>query len=322
MDRYERINVLHRHLRSSSGLITVAQLQSQLGCSRATVYRDLAFLRDVLMAPLEGDGETGFRYHPSESNRFDLPRVWFNSSELHALLTSQQLFQHTGGKFLSATLAPFQQRIESLLSAHGDKNQSPTKRIRVIMHRQRALDETSFRTVASALLERCQLAFDYRARSTDAVTKRIVSPQRITHYRDNWYLDSWDHSRQALRSFAIDRIIYISMLKTPAHDVPDKQLDTELSSSYGIFSGEPKAWATILFSAKAARWVADEHWHSQQQGHFLPDGRYQLRVPYSTSRELLMDVLHYGADAQIVEPIALREQAKALLQLALSQYDN
>ena len=36
--------------------------------------------------------------------------------------------------------------------------------------------------------------------------ERTVSPQRLTHYRDNWYLDAWDHEREALRSFALDRI--------------------------------------------------------------------------------------------------------------------
>ena len=59
----------------------------------------------------------------------------------------------------------------------------------------------------------------------------------------------------------------------------------------------------------------------KQQGRFLADGRYELKVPYSVPRELLMDVLHYGADAEIVEPTMLREQAKSLLSLALSQYD-
>jgi predicted DNA-binding transcriptional regulator YafY len=44
-------------------------------------------------------------------------------------------------------------------------------------------------------------------------------------------------------------------------------------------------------------------------------------VPYSVSRELLMDVLHYGSDAEIIEPTVLREQAKALLMMALSNYE-
>ena len=103
--------------------------------------------------------------------------------------------------------------------------------------------------------------------------------------------------------------------------IDDAELVTHLAGSYGIFSGPPKGVATILFSAKAARWVADEHWHSQQQGRFLPDGRYELKVPYSGARELLMDVLHYGADAEVVEPVALREQARSLLMMALQKYE-
>ena len=67
--------------------------------------------------------------------------------------------------------------------------------------------------------------------------------------------------------------------------------------------------------------MADEHWHSKQEGRFLPDGRYELKLPYSNAKELLMDVLRYGADAEITEPVSLRAQAKTLLQLALSAYE-
>lgn len=321
MDRYERINALHRLLKSARYPVTVARLQEELGCSRATVYRDLAFLRDALMAPVEGDGEAGFRYQSDENERFELPGLWLSSEELHALLASQHLLARTGGGVLSSVLAPLQQRIESLLATQAGASSWPVERVRVIPHRGRKLDEASFRTVASGVLERKQLSFEYRARSTDEATRRTVSPQRITHYRDNWYLDAWDHNREAVRSFAVDRIHKARVVDEAARDIPDSELDEQLGAGYGIFSGAPKGWATIVFSAKAARWVADEHWHSRQQGRFLADGRYELKVPYSVSRELLMDVLHYGSDAEIVEPQSLREQAKTLLALALSNYD-
>jgi predicted DNA-binding transcriptional regulator YafY len=219
-----------------------------------------------------------------------------------------------------------QQRIEKLLDEHsmakaGAPKRWPVERVRVIPHRTRRMDEHAFRSVCSAVLERKQLSFEYRARSTDEKTRRTVSPQRITHYRDNWYLDAWDHDRDALRSFSVDRISSARMLDADARDIAETQLDEHLAGSYGIFSGPPKGWATIVFSAKSARWVADERWHSQQQGRYLSDGRYELKVPYSTSRELLMDVLHYGSDAEIIEPQSLREQAKSLLQLALSNYE-
>jgi predicted DNA-binding transcriptional regulator YafY len=321
MDRYERILALHRILKSARYPVKVPRLQEELGCSRATVYRDIAFLRDGLMAPVMDDGEAGFRYDPEEGGRFEMPGLWLSSEELHALLAAQQLLARTGGGVLSTALAPLQQRIEKLLDAHSTGTRWPVERVRVVPHRTRRMDEAAFRTVASAVLERRQLAFDYRARTTDEKTRRTVSPQRITHYRDNWYLDAFDHDRDALRSFSVDRVTAARLLDTPARDIDEAELNAHLAGSYGIFAGPPKGWATIVFSARAARWVADEHWHSQQQGRFLQDGRYELKVPYSASRELLMDVLHYGSDAEIVEPKALREQARALLQLSLSHYD-
>ena len=321
MDRYERITALHRILKASRYPITVARLQEELGCSRATVYRDLAFLRDALMAPIQGDGEAGFRYDHADAGRFELPGLWLSSEELYALLAAQQLLTRSSGGMLSGTLAPLQTRVEKLLAEQTGGKQWPMQRVRVVPHRTRRLDQIAFRAVATAVLDRRQLSFDYRARSTDERTRRTVSPQRITHYRDNWYLDAWDHDREALRSFSVDRIGGARVLDAAAQDVDETQLNTHLAGSYGIFSGEPKGWATIVFSAKAARWVADEHWHSQQQGRLLPDGRYELKLPYSAPRDLLMDVLHYGSDAEIVEPPVLREQIKSLLALALANYD-
>jgi predicted DNA-binding transcriptional regulator YafY len=170
------------------------------------------------------------------------------------------------------------------------------------------------------VLGRRKLKFDYRARSTDEGTTRTVSPQRLTHYRDNWYLDAWDHGRDGLRSFALDRMARAQVIEEIAENRDEAELNQHLASSYGIFSGAPKAWATLRFSPHAARWVADEHWHSQQQGQWLNDGRYELKVPYSNSRELLMDVLKYGPDAEVVAPISLREEMKIMLQLAVGAY--
>lgn len=323
MDRYERILALHRHLKTARYPVTLARLMDELQCSRATLYRDIAFLRDALGAPVESDstGEGGFRYDQKEAERFELPGLWLNSDELHALLATHQLLDRTGSGVLSSALAPLRSRIESLLAQQAGGKRWPMERVRVIGSYVRRRDEVAFRIVASAVLERRQVEFDYLARSTNERTHRRVSPQRLTHYRDNWYLDAWDHEREGLRSFSVDRIQHARVREDAARDLPDDELDLHLASSYGIFSGAPKGVATIVFSPKAARWVADEHWHSKQEGRFLPDGRYQLKLPYSNAKELLMDVLRYGADAEITEPVALREQAKTLLGLALSAYE-
>ncbi len=321
MDRYERILAIHRSLKAARYPVPIRRLMDQTGCSRATLYRDIAFLRDALGAPIESEGDGAIRYHAEEGEKFELPGLWLSSDELHALLAAHQLLDRTGPGVLSSALAPLKGRIEALLAQQAGGKRWPVERVRVIASGVRRMDEHAFRTVATTVLERRRLEFDYLARSTNERTHRIVSPQRLTHYRDNWYLDAFDHEREGLRSFALDRIGAARQRDEAAVDLPETELDQHLASSYGIFSGPPKAWATIVFSAKAARWVADERWHSKQQGRFLPDGRYELKLPYSHSRELLMDVLRYGADAEVIEPLALRQQARTMLQLALSAYE-
>ena len=307
MDRYERILTLHRLLKSAHYPIPLSRLLGELECSRATLYRDVAFLRDALGAPVESAGtdQAAFRYEAGEGEKFELPGLWLTSDELAALLALNELIGRSGPGVLAGALAPFKSRIEGLLSHQDSGKALPIERIRVIPWGERKLDQQVFRIVAGAVLERRQLRFRYRARTTNADSKRTVSPQRLTHYRDNWYLDVWDHDREALRSFAVDRIAEPMALDMPARDVPDTELNDMLASSYGIF---------------AACWVADEHWHSQQKGIWLPDGRYELQVPYSNSKELLMDVLKYGPDAEVVAPLSLREELKIQLQLALGGY--
>jgi predicted DNA-binding transcriptional regulator YafY len=323
MHQYERVLKLHGIFKSHRRPVDVQRLREDLGCSRATLYRDIAFLRDALGAPLDSDPEGhGFRYADDEGERFELPGLWLTSEELSALMALESLVTRSDPGVLADALAPFRTRVEKILNEQAGTRQQPLDRIRVIPWGSRKLNQQVFRVVAGAVLARQQLKFRYRARTTGADSVRHVSPQRLTHYRDNWYLDGWDHDREALRSFAVDRIGEPVALDKPAVDRDEKELNDTLASSYGIFAGVPKAWATIRFSPRAARWVADEHWHSLQEGRWLEDGRYELKVPYSQSRELVMDILRYGPDAQVVSPQSLREEIRIMHKLALDEYDH
>jgi predicted DNA-binding transcriptional regulator YafY len=164
------------------------------------------------------------------------------------------------------------------------------------------------------------LWFEYHSRGSNRKTERTVSPQRLTHYREAWYLDAWDDASNELRTFAIERMHRPEVLKEVALDLPDGELDAHYSTSYGIFGGQADQEAVLVFSAERARWVADEIWHPQQKGTALADGRYELRVPFKDSRELVMDIMRHGAHVEVFEPHELREEVKTQLEAALGRY--
>jgi proteasome accessory factor C len=177
-----------------------------------------------------------------------------------------------------------------------------------------------FQTVASATLQRKKLWIEYHARSSDERSERTVSPQRITHYRESWYLDLWDEGKGALRSFAIDRILKAVPLDEKARDIAEAELDAHYASSYGIFGGKADKVAVLRFTKERARWVAEEVWHPEQQGRRLDDGSYELKIPYRDSRELVMDILRHGPDVIVIEPPSLVEEIKRQLAEALHRY--
>ena len=88
--------------------------------------------------------------------------------------------------------------------------------------------------------------------------------------------------------------------------MPEKTLDAVLGAGYGIFSGRKVEWAKLRFTPERARWVALEH-GTRSRRRAEEDGSYLLEVPYSDDRELVMDILKYGADVEVLAPASLRK---------------
>jgi len=296
-ERFYKIDQLLSDRRS----VPFKELQHALEVSPATLKRDLAYMRDRLNAPIVYDRETGgYRFEKqSIGTQYELPGLWFSAEEIHALLTMQHLLINldTGG-LLGPHIKPLLSRLTSIIGSDEDELTEVQKRIKIesVGARQFHLDQ--FQVVGSALLRRKRLMIDYHARGTDEVTRREVSPQRLIYYRDNWYLDAWCHLRNGLRSFSVDTIKRVEIL--------EKNSDVK--------------WATMHFSGQRARWVASERWHPNQKSKFLSDGTFELKVPYSDDRELLMDVLKHSAEVEIIEPAELRDKVASEINRMQSLY--
>jgi predicted DNA-binding transcriptional regulator YafY len=169
-------------------------------------------------------------------------------------------------------------------------------------------------------LQRRRQRIKYFSRARNDETEREISPQRRVHYRENWYLDAWCHLRKGIRSFAVDAIRAAEVLDESAVDLTEDELDQVLAAGYGIFSGRDVQWAVLRFSPQRARWVAAEQWHPQQRSRTDADGSYVLELPYSDSRELLMDILKHGAHVEVLAPHELRDEVAGALRAAAAIY--
>lgn len=314
MDRFQRIYRLHRLLSDRRVPISLSALCDGLECSRASVNRIIQEMRLYLSAPIEYDRARNGYFYSKTDRPYELPGVWFSASELYALLSAQHLLSNVHPGLLDRQLAPLRDKIDRLLNQGNSPSVELARRIRILAIGHRKADPKWFECVASAVLQRKRLSLSYLGRSRNEESSREVSPQRLTHYRDNWYLDAWCHRAEGLRSFSLDRIFYAIVIDNAAQEIAEDQLDLHFASSYGIFGGTPRHTAVLRFTAERARWVAEEQWHPQQQSRFLDDGRYELSLPYSDPRELVMDILKYGPDVEVITPNALVDEIKRRLK--------
>ncbi len=320
MDRFDRIFELNRILQAARYPVSRKRLEQDLECSRATVKRLIEEMRLYLNAPVVYDRKlNGYRYDQKEGEMYELPGLWFNASELQALLAVQQLLEGVQPGLLETHLQPLRRKIDALLDLQPGQKQPISSRIRLIRATARPVS-SHFSLIAGALAARHRLELVYQNRSRDESSRREVSPQRLTHYRDNWYLDAWCHLREGLRTFSLDAIRDARQLSQAAKDVDEAVLDRHFGDTYGIFSGSAENLAVVRFTPHAARWVASQVWHSKQRSRWLEDGRFELILPYGNPSELLMDLLKYGPDVEVVSPSSLRDAIRQRLRNALANY--
>jgi len=321
VDKFDRIFQLHSILANRRTPIDVDSLMARLECSRPTLFRIIATMKDHLNAPIEFDRERGgFMYRrASGEESYELPGLWFSPAELQSLAVMQRIVRDLGGGLLAEQMSAITKHLNQLVKHRRLNLGEAAARIRFPGVASRMAGE-AFQIAASATLQRRKLWFEYHSRGSNRQSERTVSPQRLTHYREVWYLDAWDEESNELRTFSLDRLRRAKVLEDTALDLPDADLDNHYASAYGIFGGKADKVAVLRFSAERARWVADEKWHPEQQGKNLQDGRYELRIPYRDARELVMDIMRHGAHVEVIEPAALREEVRQQLERAARQY--
>ena len=323
MDRSERFYKID-HMIRERGVVPVGDFLSELEVSLATFKRDIEYMRSRHYAPIVWDrDQNGYRFESPQpgSPKYELPGLWFSPREAQALLTMQHLLESLEPTLLGAQVEPLKERLAALLSKGEHSADEVRRRIRVITLGARRHEPKHFEVVAAAVLGRSRLSLTYWNRSKDEVTEREVSPQRLVHYRDNWYLDAWCHLRDDIRSFSLDGMREVAPVAGKVKDVSESELDRVLAAGYGIFSGAKVEWATLRFTAAAARYVSLEQWHPKQKARWEKDKRYVLEVPYSSQTELIGDILKWGEEVEVLSPKALRSAVAAKARATAKLYD-
>ncbi len=286
--------------------------------SRRTVARDVEVLKEM-RAPLEYDAKrNGYCY---TDRSWQMPALDLAEGELLQLLLAGRMAAQYKGTPLARTLAMLFEKIVAMLpdkvsidpayvgeqfSFHG----LPTREI----------SEDIWLTVVRGLRTCRVMRIGYARLEAESVGVRDVEPAHVACIGDEWYLVAHCRRRDALRHFAISRIVSAEL--TDEHFEPrDFDPDEYFSNRFGRYVGEPgeASKVVIRFAAPAAPWVLERCWHPRQKIKRHRDGAVTLSFSAPSLYEAKRWVLQWGAEAEVVRPRELREdienEGRALAQL-------
>jgi proteasome accessory factor B len=278
-------------------------------CAR-TVHRDLEFLRDSLHAPLAFSHARNGYYYTDHS--FALPCVPLTELELVGLFLAERLLQTYEGTPYAADLAAVFAKLTAGLPAHvtidlGHLDEAFSFR----PQGPAAAQADDFRRLSRAIREGQRLELVYWTASRDRTCRRVVDPYHLASIDGHWYLVGYCHLREDVRMFVPGRIRQMRETGERFERPADFRIADYLDGSFRAVRGSgPPRRVRLRFAPAAARYVRERSWHPTQRLKERGDGGVELTLRLTHFLEVKRWALSYGADCEVLEPAALREEVR------------
>ena len=303
-----RLHDVIRLIESRHG-ISIEELAEESGVNRRTVHRDLNAISDAgypLTAEWVGDRKlyrfiTGFK---------DVPPVSFSLQELLTLYFLRSSLDILRGTPFHDDLAAIFRKVNSVLPPRYAAHLERISRITIpLLQGQRDYSRAAriLTELRRALLYQNRVTISYRIPSRPDGEEYRVDPYTLIFYKGGLYLLGFAHNRQAVRTFAVERIDGLQV-ESERFEIPDDYHPEELfQRAFGIVSEEPFQ-VLVRFAPPVAHAIAERTWHPSQRLERLPDGGVELSFTAGGKLEILSWILSYGSMAELLEPAELRAE--------------
>lgn len=312
----ERMMRLHERLQSNN-FPNCRSLAEELEVSTKTVQRDIDFMRDRMGLPIEYDQvHFGFFYSEPVTS---FPSIKVSVGEVMALFVAQKaLAQYQGTSFEKPLKAAFQKLTDGIKQEFTFDLGDMEAAISFKGLGTSISDIELFEVVSKAVLQACELQFEYKKLGGSRHQPRRVQAYHLGCIENQWYLFAFDVSRHQLRTFVLSRMRNARLTDVKFVRPADFSIENHLSGSFGVFhtrDAKPRK-VRIRFNAFAAQIIGERQWHRSQRIKFLETGDIELSLELDNLEEIERWVLSWGTHAKVIAPKELaarvRQSAEAI----------
>lgn len=302
---------------------TKADYLNKFEIEEAQFFRDLAFMRDRLGAPIvhvrfDNGKKHGYRLDESEG-RFEMPLVWIEEDELLLMAIAKELIRDQDSRKLLDSL------FQKILPVNSKADVQAVSRLVSFKGSgfYRIEENGVLNRLIALLLESREARLTYCPVFGDGQhpVQMTVMPLHLLFYKNNWYLLA--RSRDKLRTYSLSRIREVSGGEQRERGMDEKELQKTIDRTFGIFvtdENKPVQTIRLRFSASLARYIRTVVFHPQQMvSEPMTDGGIEISFPSTVNRELIGEVMRYIDEVEIIEPEELRTEILKILQNGLSK---
>jgi predicted DNA-binding transcriptional regulator YafY len=296
-----RLQRIERRLYNAPQGLSVTQLAGDCGVNRRTIYRDLHALDEMGVPIWEHQGRFGI------DRATYLSTVRLNLYESLALYFAVRLLTHHSDEHNPHIVSA----LDKLAAGLPDETIAAHIAQAADQIRSRPLRTAYIRTLerlTRAWADRRLIRLQYQTLNRE-ITERVLAPYFIEVSRSTpaAYVIGFDHLRQAIRTFKIERITDAELLDQPYRIPPDFDPYDFLARAWGVMD-DADVQIRLRFNPTAAPRVRESVWHASQHMEDLPDGSCELSLHIGGTREILPWILGWGADVEVLAPNELRRE--------------
>jgi predicted DNA-binding transcriptional regulator YafY len=319
-DQLSRQWLIIRTLESRQQGITARELATEVGCSVRTLYRDIEALEFGGFPIYKDDSSPRFSW--MEGHRFRVPPP-FSASELMSLWLYRDLLKVFKGTAWHDSLESLFKKVKASLPtgalAYMDRIQS-TFSVGIKPYKEYGRLREILNQVNNAALETKRIEIAYHSLRAESESIRKVDPYSIWFFEGTFYMIGLCHLRGQIRMFVLDRMRLVRVTDE-VFRIPDGwNLDEFLQHSFKVIKDEELHTVRVRISPAWSRWVAEKIWHETQTTKKLQDGTLELTFQVAGLQEIKMWVMSLGKEAEVLQPIALREEIIQEVEALAAKY--
>lgn len=293
--------------------ITIEELAEEAGVTRRTIHRDLNAIHEAGY-PLISEREHGRKVYRFLTRFKDVPPISFSLQELMTLCFLRSELDFLEGTPFHDDMEAIYRKVNSVLppryAAHMERIAGVSLPL-LQGRRDYSRAGEPLRVLRDALIFQYRVTIDYQAPGKDRPSSYLVDPYTLVFHRGGLYLLGYAHNRQAMRTFAVERINR-ALKEAERFELPaDFHPREHLRHAFGIVE-ESAVNVRVRFDPAVAHAVRDRVWHPSQSVEDLADGGIVLSFEAGGSMEIVSWVLSYGHHAEILDPPELRAELKRI----------